>query len=187
MSTRRGFLASTLAVTTVPLVARAGVLSDAPMVRIITESTCADTLRFAARFGIHSSVVGGDPAEYLFDLERDLRDHKIDLVYGLSRASTQFLVEQTALPHGYQFGYQGQHRYIKQRLLHSLSGTRESIDIVAGRLEWHTRPWAVELADALGVLGSSVAPTQHSEVSAASVIPKDSSRHLVSWLLRPVA
>ena len=186
MSTRRGFLVSTLAVATVPLVARAGSLGDAPIVRVITESICPDTLSFAARFGIQSNVVGGDPAEFLFDLERELRYKKVDLIYGLSRASTQFLVEQTAIPHRYRTCYAGQHRYVDQRLVHTLSGSCESIDIVTGRLQLNTKPWTVALADAVGVLGGSAALIDRSEFAVASKIPQDSSRHLVSWLLRPV-
>ena len=186
MSTRRDFLISTFAVAAVPLIARAGALSKAPMVRVITESTCADTLNFAGRCGIHSYIVGRDPAEFLFELERDLRDKKIDLVYGLSRASTQFLVEQTANPYGYQTGYQGQHRYVDQHLVHTLSGSDKSIESVADRLELNARPWAVELADAVGVLAHSSAPTRRTTVSVPSRIPRDSSRHLVSWLLRSV-
>lgn len=183
MSTRRGFLVSTLAAVSVPLAARASMLGQAPVVRVITESICTDTLSFARHFGIHSKTTV-DPAELLFDLEHEIKHSEVNLIFGLTRASTQFLIEQTAIPHGYQTTYRGEHRYAEEGLTHSLSGSRESIDILAERLSINSSPWTSALADTVGILDGSRAPAQHHELTLTSAIPHDSSRHLVSWLLR---
>ena len=186
MSTRRGFLISTLAVAAVPVVARSGMLGTAPVVRVITESICADTSSFAQRFGIGSCVSGGDPAEFLFDLERELSNNKLDFIFGLTRSSTQFLVEQIAIPHGYRLTYHGHHRYTDQQLIHTLNGSRKSIDVAAQRLKINTDSWASDLADTVEVLQSSDKLTQQYEFKTARELPSDSSRHLVSWLLKLV-
>jgi hypothetical protein len=186
MTTRRGFLISTLALASTPVVARGATLGTAPVVRIITEAICADTRNFARHFGIHSGN-GEDSAECLFELERELIDNKLDRIFGLTRASTQFLVQQTAASYGYQTTYQGQHQYESEQLTHSLEGSRASIDIAAKRLTHHDGAWAAELADAMSVLGDSDALSEQRVFTLASDIPNDSSRHLVSWMLRSVS
>ena len=186
MSTRRNFLASTLAFTTVSLAASAGVGEFAPKVRIVTEPVCLDTLHFARHFGIKSNHKSKDPAEFLFALERELRGSGIRFVYGFTRASTQFLVEQILAPHNYQICYRGRHRYVDKRLEHVLEGSLGPIDALTAGMKTTLQPWPLELAEAVEVLRDSVSIRQQSVFSVTAGVPRNSYGHLTSWLLRCV-
>lgn len=186
MSTRRDFLASTLAFTTVSLAAGAGANEFSPKVRIVTESVCLDTLRFARHFGVGSNHNSKDPAEFLFALERELRRSGTRFVYGFTRASTQFLVEQILAPHNYQICYRGRHRYVDTRLEHVLEGSLGPIDAVTAGIKKAVQPWPLELAEGVEVLRDSVDLKQQSVFSITTGVPQNASGHLTSWLLRCV-
>jgi hypothetical protein len=122
-----------------------------------------------------------DPTKILFDLKNELSHGGVDLIYGLTRPSTQFLVEQFAFPHGFGKTYEGQHRYMHGRLVHTLCGPDEPIDLLAPRLIRDPGIWARELADAIGFLGESVENPRERKFEVANEIPSGSSRYLVSW------
>jgi hypothetical protein len=184
MPTRRGFLSSTLAVATLPAVASGTVLDKQPVVRVIAESICGDTNSFANRFGMHLQSLCSDPTKVLFDLENEISDGGVDLIYGLTRPSTQFLVEQIALPHRFEKTYEGQHQYMDGRLVHTLCGPEEPIDLLTQRLTIDPGIWACDLADAVGLLGASAGGSRERKFEVANEIPSASSRYLVSWLFK---
>jgi len=186
MPTRRDFLTSTLAVATLPVVAGGAVTDKQAVVRVIAESVCADSRSFADRFGVELQTAYVDPTKVLFDLEHDLGKGRVDLIFGLTRPSTQFLVEKIALPYGIEKIYEGQHQYTDGRLVHTLCGPKEPIDFLTPRLTRDPGIWARELAGAIGLLGESVENPRERKFEVASEIPSGSSRYLVSWLFRAV-
>lgn len=184
MPTRRGFLTATLAVATLPVGAGGAITDKQAVVRIIAESVCADSGSFADRFGIELQTAHEDPTKALFDLDHDLGKGRVNLIFGLTRPSTQFLVEQIAVPYGIEKTYEGQHQYTDGRLVHTLCGSKQPIDFLTPRLTRDPGIWARELADAIGLLGESVEYPRERKFEVANEIPNNSSRYLVSWLLR---
>ncbi|HCU90460.1 MAG TPA: hypothetical protein DGR97_10975 [Gammaproteobacteria bacterium] len=186
MSTRRDFLASTLAFTTVSLAAGAGANEFAPKVRIVTEPVCSDTLHFARYFGVKRNHTSKDPGEFIFALEDELRGGGVRFVYGLTRASTQFLVEQILAPHNYQICYRGRHRYVNKGVEHVLEGSAGPIDSVTAGMKNTEQPWPLELAEGVDVLRDSIDLKQQSAFWVTTGVPQNISGHLTSWLLRCV-
>jgi len=184
MSTRRDFLFSSLVVAAMPVLANGARVCGDTVARVITESGCADTRSFAQAFDANAMPSGADPADVLFHLDDELATGKVDVVYGLTRSSTRFLVEQTATPYGYRLVYHGEHCYTPEGLQHSLNAAPGLLPPLMERFRNNSGAWTGELAQAMRSLGESTGMTTTRKALVAATAPGDSPRHLVSWLLR---
>ena len=184
MSTRRDFLFSVLATAALPGAVGAAGFDRSNPVRVIAETACADARAFGGHFSLGKRTPSIDPRNFLFSLERELASERPTFVYGLTRESNRFLVEQCAGAYGYRRVYLGDHRYRKGGLLHCLEGGTTALDELARSFGRGPMRWTGILSQALPLLSRADPGTQRLEVFAATRRPADSSGHLVSWLLR---
>ena len=184
MPTRRTFLQASMAATFALPAAR--VAASAPALlppRIAVDRHCADTALFAAQCADVVSI-GDDPAAVLSALS-DQHSGR-DPVFGLSRASQQFLIEHLAGEHGYRVVYRGVHDYRSGSLRHALSGPAALMPGFAHALRTSAAQWPVMLAGGVSLLARSTAIEHTSRIAGAVPRPADSAGYLVSWCLRPV-
>ncbi len=184
MTTRRDFLFSVLATATLPRALGAVTLDPRDQVRVITETTCADVRAFGRHFSHSTRTPGIDPTDFLFSLERELAREGPAFVYGLTRESNRFLVEQCAGAYGYRRVYLGDHRYREGGLQHCLEGGATALDELKRGFAHSPKRWAEILSQALPLLSRPDSGTQRLDAFTASRRPVDSAGHLVSWLLR---
>lgn len=167
-----------------PVATRASTAEISSTLRVVSEASCRDTRRFASEFAPDPSIPGVDPARLLFDLQRELRRGVLHAVFGLSKDSNAFLIEQAAAAHGYHSVFRAEHRYTAQGLCHRLKGSRPALDALQSRLVRAREGWAGALPDPWDLLSEDAADTACRHITVSAARPADSGGYLVSWLLR---
>jgi hypothetical protein len=183
MATRRAFLISSFAAAAVPGVAGALDSSMTRDARVFAEILCRDTQAFARACGCHTASDAHDPSAALFALEAELGDPGLRSIVGLSRASSQFLVEQIALRHRFELVYRGTHHYGAAGLRHTLTGPRPFTAPLLAALQVEPQRWPRALATAFAQRRGKGSECQRVTAHTAVVPPPASSLQLASWIL----
>ena len=185
MLSRRTFLQASLSVSAVPLLSQladAEVLATTRKILVFAEDVCPDTERFARTVG--ATQIGSDPSEQLLRLQEMLASGDYDAVFGLTRNSNQFLVEQYAQTQRYYPSYKGVHEYNAQGLDHRLNGDSEVVAGLATRLVLSPAEWAATVAKSANLICRSCALTENQTVQTALARPEEGPGYLVSWMFQ---
>ena len=184
MKTRREFLVSTAAVSALPTL-----ISARPIGRrvcAVGDLDCVDGSDFSRYFGAAARDPSVDPTAFLLELEQQLAVGELDVIVGLTRGSTRFLIEQIAMRLGYMTTYSGEHSYLGHHLFHRLNGHGGAVAQVSRQLRGAQVEWARELASSMEELAELGSASAHSEVTVDVSRPAGSAGYLCSWLLRRV-
>jgi hypothetical protein len=185
MLSRRTFLQASLSVTAVPLLSpltSAEALSAPLNILVFAEDVCPDSRRFARSLGARH--LGADPSEQLQALQATLASEEYDAVFGLTRNSNQFLIEQYGQAQRYYPSYKGVHEYNEQGLLHQLNGDKEVVAALADNLLASPSQWATAIAASAPLICRSCAPTISQVIQTSVSRPQESPGYLVSWMLQ---
>ncbi|MEE2982776.1 MAG: hypothetical protein VX929_05725 [Pseudomonadota bacterium] len=187
-ATRRAFLQSSLIALGLPLSAslKPGIFSEERRLRVVTDTVCDDTRRFATMCGRHVEAIDVDPSRCLSSLEDDFRAHRIDLVFGLSFDSNRFLVEQIALQYAFRRDYLGMHDFRSGRFSHRLEGHGRFVDALGDAVETNPASWIEAMASSLSLLSSPDSTEKAQSTGIAPAQGTGSAAYLVSWSLRRV-
>ncbi|MFT4561132.1 MAG: hypothetical protein ACI9BW_000872 [Gammaproteobacteria bacterium] len=144
MTTRRGFLVSSAAVMAGPSLVHAELAGSRTLVVIDSGSPEAEL--FSQYFVAPTSVLNFDPLNALAEMDGEFANHNIDTVYGLTRGSNRFLIEQLARPSGYRILYAGEHEFGNGQIAHKLTAPPSIMDNFAEHVVSAHGTWPVEIA-----------------------------------------
>ncbi|MDA0824737.1 MAG: hypothetical protein O3C28_20295 [Proteobacteria bacterium] len=184
MSTRRGFLISSAAVLAGPTHLHAQLLGK--KTRIVIDSNSPEGNLFSEYLLAPTTVIDLDPLNVLTALNDEFAKHDIDTVYGLTRGSNRFLIEQFARPNGYRMIHTGEHEFGNGQIAHTLTSTPSHVDDFAEHIVRSRANWPVEVARLLESRTSHQdAPIRNNRVVG---LPISAGRvgQLCSWTLEKV-
>ncbi|MFT4585340.1 MAG: hypothetical protein ACI8XZ_005108 [Gammaproteobacteria bacterium] len=184
MYTRRGFLVSSAAVMAGPTLLHAG--PSGSRTRVVIDSSSPEGDLFSQYFRVPTTAIDLDPLSVLTELSGEFANHELDTIYGLTRGSNRFLIEQFAKPNGYRIIHAGEHEFGDGQIAHKLTGAPRSMDDLVEDIARASANWPVEVARLLESKKlDHEAPTNNDRVVGADV-PAGRVGQLCSWTLQRV-
>ncbi len=188
MLSRRTFiksaLASNIAILATPSLALQQVLTssqDIPLL-VFADDHAINSKNFISKVEDKNSNIDLDIGQHFDLLRKFCKESPNGQITGLTRDSDFFVLEQIAKDFGFYVQYSATHRYTDGTLVHEVSSSEESAELIASSLKNAKSQWPQWLANNMRILprGNSEFTTTKTELS----IP-DAEQHdfLVSWSL----
>lgn len=184
MLTRRGFLLSAFSVSSLSLLPKAGITISSPNVLVVSEETCADTRDFVTH--LPTELLGDDPAVLIQKLETDLPLQTYDIIFGLTRDSNYFLIDQYLALSAYKPVYEGRHRYSKMSLMHEIRADKNTSAFLKERIQMKPERWTESLSQVPPLVFYSESSTDSMSIRVSCECPHDSPGQLVSWMYKRI-
>jgi hypothetical protein len=150
---------------------------------VVIDSSSPEGKSFSEYFLAPTAVIDLDPLDVLTALNDEFAKHEVDTVYGLTRGSNRFLIEQFARPNGYRMIHTGEHEFGNGQIAHTLTSSPSHVENFAEHIVHSRANWPVEVARLLESRTSHQGtPTRNNRVVGAN-ISAGRVGQLCSWTL----
>ncbi|MEM8936763.1 MAG: hypothetical protein AAGC77_10190 [Pseudomonadota bacterium] len=184
MTNRRDLLKAGLWAGAIPLAGGTAFAHREPaqkQILVFSETVCPETEVFGR--DVHAHRLGADPSTEMFDLDAALKKGVVKAVFGLTRNSSQFLIEQVALAHGYYPTFKGVHAYDNGSLRHEITGARSDVLRLTDQIQNAPALWPQIIARNVPVLRAAHGAKEIARFQTPLRRPQQSPGYLVSWML----
>lgn len=188
MLSRRTFiksaLASNIALLATPSLALQQVLAssqDIPLL-VFADDHALNSKHFISNVEDKNSNLDLDIGQHFDLLRKFCKESPNGQITGLTRDSDFFVLEQVAKDFGFYTQYSATHRYANDTLVHEVSTSKESAELIASSLKNAKAQWPQWLANNMRILprGNSEFITSKTQLSLPDA---DQHDFLVSWSL----